>query len=427
MQGLILREKIFQYFTGVLSISLLSLALIGWTEETPNELNKPLTLLQAYQIALNKNLTIKTKQAKVNETQADIDVAKIRPNPALTTDLSRAEETYRVIGIEQLFEVPGKRPLRIRIAKEAALEAQADYRRAVQNVLMQVRAAYMNWIVALIHAEIQTDNIDIAEGLKNIAEARFQAGNSTKLDVIQSDLLLNQAKNNILQAQSQVRQTQALLAGLLNTPSITAPEKPSMEVEQLYTTLPIDTVLQDSLKNRQDLQAKAKAIQVQQDRIHLYRLSIVPDLTLQAGYDVVTSQTSPTRHGIFTIGRVPFPIFDHQQGNLAKARATYQRLLTERALLEHQIRTDVMVNYEKVQSHQAQWENYLHVILPEAKEVETLAQQSYQAGKIDIRDALLTHQHTLLIRQQALQAFSDYQQAITDLESELGQIPGVSP
>lgn len=428
MQGqglnLITNTRVFRCLTSIFCVGLLGLFTIGWTDTVPQTPDQPLTLQQAYQKALAGNLTIKTAQAQTQEAQADIAVAKTRPNPSLNWDLSKNEDTYRLAGIEQVFEVPGKHMLRVRVAKEHALGAQADYQQVVHSVLIQVRQAYINWMGALIRAEIQADNTHIANALKSIADTRFRAGDVAELDVIQASLLLNQAKNDELEAQSQVRQTQTILAGLLNTPTFTPPAKPAEAVEQLYEPPPLDASLQDALKNRPDLQSKAKALQAQRDQIRLYRLSIVPDLTLQAGYDLVVN---PTKHGSYISGRVDLPILDRQQGNLAKAKATYQRLLAERALLEQQIRTDVTVSYENVTSQQAQWDNYIHTILPEAKDVETLAQQSYQAGKTGIGDALLAHQNTLAVRQQALQAFSSYQQAINDLESALGRNPGVAP
>jgi cobalt-zinc-cadmium efflux system outer membrane protein len=388
--------------------------------------DKPLTLGDAYHTALARNLGIQAARAESEEAKADIDIARTRPNPSLNWDLSRVERTYRLAGIQQLVEVPGKHAMRVRVAKTNYRSASADYQQTVHNILTAVRHAYIAWIGALIQADIQKDNMQLVEALLRIAEMRFQAGDVAELDVVQARLMLNQARNDNTQAQSMVRQTQLQLAGLLNTPVIVPPADPAaMAVESAYPVQPLDALLKEALANRKDLQAQTLAIQAQRQQIHLFRFSRIPDVTLQVGFEKVTEPSK--EYGVFVLGNVDIPIFDRQQGNLARAQATYQRLVAERALLEQQIRTDVTVNYERMISQQAQWENDIHTILPEAKEVETLVHKSYEMGKTGIGNALLAHQSTLTVRKQSMQAFFSYQKAISDLENALGRNPEEVP
>lgn len=384
-----------------------------------------LTLQQAYDLALANNLHIKAAKAQIPEAQADVLIAKTRLNPNLNTDLGFPEHTYRVIGLEQPFEPPGKRVFRIRVAKDQLSQAQTTFEKTVFDVLIQVRQAYYNWFIALNMADMQQNNVKTLQSLSDIAKKRFDYGDVPELDVLQANMLLAQAQNDASQAQSQASQNFINLSALLGSSQFTAPPllrhltlTPQGTASLLPPLPALQSLEEKALHNRKELQENQLALQTERDRLTLFRISIIPNLILQTGYDKVT--TPPVGDGLYATGKMDIPLFDHQQGNIAHAKAAYQRLLAERQDLIRTISTDVKVTYERALSHQQQLLRFQREILPSALEVDRLAQRSYQIGQTGIVEALLAHQSALNIRQKAVQTFTDYEQSISDLEAATG-------
>jgi cobalt-zinc-cadmium efflux system outer membrane protein len=384
-----------------------------------------LTLDQAYTMALQNNLKIKAARAQIPEAQADVIIAKVRPNPSLNTDLGLiAEKTYRIAGLEETFEPPGKRKFRVRVARDQLAQSQATYEQTVFETLTQVRQAYTNWIAALNRSQLQQDNLEVLQSLAEIAQKRFQLGDVPELDVIQAKMLVTQAQSDLELSQSEALQSKTRLSEFLNTPSFLPPPgslfQSQVDAALVQVLPPLETLQTASLQNRKDLQVNTAALQAEKDRLRLFHRSIVPDLTLQSGYDLVNNP--PTWiSGLYITGKVDIPVFDHQQGNIAKSKAAYHRLLAEREALKLNILTNVDAAYQKAQAQQAQWQRFRQTVLPGAMQVERLSQRSYEMGQTGIGEALIAHQNTLSVRQKAVQAFTDYQLALSDLEASLGR------
>ncbi len=383
------------------------------------KLQDSLSLPQAYQLALQNNLDIQAAKAKIGEAKADILLAKMIPNPSFNSDLGFiAEQTYRIGGLQQTFEAPGKRHFRIEVAKDQYQSAEDNFELTLHNVLVKVHQAYINWIITLTQQNLQEENEQVLRSLVNIAQKRFKNGDVAQLDVLQSKMLLEQAQNDTEQAKMNTKQAKILLKQLLNTQNFSAP--PSQQGLSLKTVhlAPLSQLEQEALTNRDELHINQVGLQSEKDKIKLYHRSILPDLTIGAGYSLAFN--APVwDNGFYVNGSFNIPIFDHQQGNIAKSKATYQRLLSERAAWEQQIKTEVQTSYQNVLSQQAQWQRYQKTILPMARQVEQLSQKSYQMGQTGITDVLTTHQNTLNIRKQTKQKLANYQLALTNLETAL--------
>lgn len=180
----------------------------------------------------------------------------------------------------------------------------------------------------------------------------------------------------------------------------------------------LDVLTDKVLNNRWDLKENAAELKAQADRIRQFHHSIFPNITLTAGYDLV-EQGSHGVSGVFVMGSFPLPIFDHQQGNLAASKATQARLLSERVALEESIRRQIILQYQKLQASQIEWNQVKTQLIPLADQADQLALKDFSAGKSHLGDVLGQHQNAFSVQLASMDSYIRYQQALNDLEALL--------
>jgi cobalt-zinc-cadmium efflux system outer membrane protein len=381
-----------------------------------------LTLQRAYELALQNNYDIKAAKAQLGEANADIAISKLRLNPSFVTDLGFiAEKTYRVGGIMQAFEPFGKRGLRIQVAKDQYALAEYQVAQNTHQVLSQVHQAYTAWIAALAKAQFQRQNAAALKTILQVAQQRFQGKEVEALDMNQANMLYLQAQSQILESENHLKETEIILATLLNTNHFKQPTISKFDKIEHLDMPSLLALTNQAFANRNDLKVNQAALQTEEDRTRLFQRSRIPNLILTMGYDMVTPDNKRFIGGSFNMAQFEIPLFNHQQGNIAKSQATHTRLLAERASLKQQIQKELQVSYQKVIYNEEKWHRFQTLLLPLANTVDAQAVDSYQRGKTAINDAIGQHQNAYNVRQEALETFISYQNSIDNLESSLSK------
>lgn len=383
---------------------------------------KSLTLSQAYDIALKQNLDIQAAKAQMGEAQADILIAKIRQNPMLMSDLGlRAEKTYRIAGLSFTLEAPGKRHRRILVAEAQAHQKALDIAQSIAKTLGQVHQAYAEWVADVAQLHCEEDNAEILQNIAAVAQQRYSGKEVEELDVNQSQMLLVNAQKNVLAAKQDLQTAQITLQTLLNTEQIIPPTLEAFYQITPHPVEPLPQLVQKALTHRKDLLSNQTAMEVEAKKINYYKRSRIPNLNITSGFDLVQPMPRQYVAGMFQMAQLELPIFNRQQGNIAKSSAVKKRLQAEGLALRLQIKQDIEINLLKSESLQAQWNLCQQKLLPLAAKVDQQALASYQHGKTAINDALGQHQNAYNMRQDAVKTYLDYQMAMAHLQMALNR------
>jgi outer membrane protein TolC len=197
----------------------------------------------------------------------------------------------------------------------------------------------------------------------------------------------------------------------------------------------LDVLLAAAKQNRLELKVLARAIDTAKAQLKVAYGEILPNPTLGAGSSVVNgppldpSQIEPGSilpknvfHGYFIQVFQPLPIFDLNQGDISKYRATIRALNAQVTSQENVIQQEVSAAYQRVLAARQRISTYQQKLLNDSNEVARLARRSYEVGQSDITSTLLTQQANIQIRNQYLDAVNSYQQAFTDLEQSIGTV-----
>ena len=156
----------------------------------------------------------------------------------------------------------------------------------------------------------------------------------------------------------------------------------------------------------------------QRARIALAAAMRVPDVTPEA---TITRGAEPE----FTTGwragvGIAIPVFTRHRATVRLEEATLAALTAEREAALARIAGDVAAAGAIATAAGQQYLRYQSTIVPQAIEIERLAEDSYRLGRTGIAAYLQALQSSRDVRLRMLQAASDFQSALADLERATG-------
>jgi cobalt-zinc-cadmium efflux system outer membrane protein len=375
----------------------------------------PLTLDEVMSSALAANPALAAARLGRAEAQARGEVARQRPNPELSVEESKDYPRDAAV-LSVPIERGGKRQRRIALAEAQGRSNEAELARLEAQTRNAVRRAYFALAAAQRKATEAADLQSLAERARDAARARFEVGDVPRLDVLQAELSAAQGAGEADKARGLLAGARADLNALLRRPL----DRP-LAVSDLLDTgrVPPPQAAADlALRSSTELAVLDLGLAQQKAQVELARAEAVPDLTAAAG---VTHYSPPD----FTWGwraslAVPLPVFTHRGAQARLEEATLARLQAERDAAAARVRGEVWSAAANAEVQRRAYLRYRDEILPRAAEVEGMAEDSYRSGQTGLVALLQSLQSVHDLRLQAVQAGTDYQNALADLERAIG-------
>ena len=381
----------------------------------PPPAGESLTLEEALAIALPANPALAAARLGREEARARRDIARLRPNPDLnverTNDLPHDAATLSIP-----IERGGKRGRRIALAEAQARSGEAEIARLTAGTRNLVRRAYFALAAAQRRAAETAELQRLAESARDAASARFEAGDVPRLDVLQAELSAVQAASETDKALGLLVGSRADLNALLGRP-LDGPLAVSAGLDAGMAP-PVDAAVRLALAASTELAVHDLGIAEQQAQVALARAEAVRDVTADAGvlHDALPDFTWGWRAALtFTL-----PVFTRGREQARLEEATLARLQAERDAAAARLRGEVVSSAAAAETQRRALLRYRDEILPRAAEVERMAEDSYRSGQTGLAALLQSLQSVHDLRLQAVQAGTDYQSALADLERAIG-------
>ncbi len=356
-----------------------------------------MTMSEAVARALRANPTLTAAREHVSATHAQEITAKLRQNPTLTLqgqDVTLPADNpgnpyFYSANVSRLFERGNKRGLRLESATATTAQTQSLELDQERSVVLQVRIAFTNMLVAKGALGIANENLADYRKTLDLSQARLDAGDITKTDFERIDLQLAQfesdAENahlNFVQAGQQLQ----LLFGV---------ERPDPAFDVTGTleppTLPLtrEEGIAKALTARPDLQAAEQGLRAAEANARYAVAQGKSDPTLATEYE---------RSGLDnTFGAsVAFPlrIFDRNQGEKERTRFEVNSSRFAETAARNQVVSDVEQGWDALEVAQRLSGRYKTHYLEEAVHVRDNLQFSYRNGNstlLDYLDALRSY------------------------------------
>ncbi len=377
----------------------------------------PLTYDGALDLATSRNLGLEAARRQRAIREAAIRAARQIPNPDVSFELTR-DTPHETAGIDLPIEIGGKRSRRIDLAKEELTLADVDVRAELRAVRKELRQAFYSLVAGEARVAVAESVLEIARRVRDAAQARFETGAAPRLEVLQADLGVTRAETELDLARSERIGAQANLNAVLNLPPRQAVSVSGRLTDR--TSAPAyELALASAITSNVDLIRLDREIAVEQRRADLLRAERTPTPTFSLGamFGNPGGDFSSGLRGAVSIG---VPIFSRNQGEIAQSIATTSQLRAEREATKRDVENTVFAVIARIDAQRRQLDAYQQRLVPTATDLESLAEESYRAGRTSILGVLDAQRSLRDLRREALQVMLDLQFSLADLEEILG-------
>ena len=374
-----------------------------------------LTMQAAINRAMAANATIAAAQLRGPINLANLAVARERLNPEASVELEK-ETPKEAYGVAVPFELGGKRAKRIDVAQATVRAGEAELAATIAQVRNDVRRAYFGQLVAEQRLMILREQRDISTRTLDTAQARLDAGDVPRLEVMQAQLALAAAENEATAAEGTAAAARATLNALLAQP-LDTPTALSTTVDDAAPP-GTQAALMLAQTGSAELISLDRQIEAQRARILLAQALRVPDLTPTF---TLTRRAEPEfNYGWRAGAAITLPLFTTHRAGVLVEQTTLDQLMAQRQATLLRIQGDVTAASQRAQAQRDLFVRYRDQIIPQAQQVEQLAQDAYQLGQTGIGPLLLALQATRDVRLRSLDAIDQFQTALADLERAIG-------
>jgi len=376
-----------------------------------------LTLAALEQMALAANPAISASLANIEKSRGLLQQVGTSANPTFgyfgqqLADEGTAQNGFY---IDQEIIRGNKLALNQQVLRHTTQAQNWELEAQRFRVLTDVRVAFYAAIVAQQEFDAIREFSTIADKGVTFAEKRLEAGEGTKIDVLQSRTLrseINLAREQAIVAYRGAWQTLVAVAGISNPQPVRLVGEISVSDQSPNWENTYLEILGNSpeLKVAQEILAEKRALLQRQ------LAGAIPNLETQigAGYD------SATNSGMLNLQiGAPIPLRNKNCGNIAAARGEIQMAMENVRRIEQSIKSRLAIAAQEYDAASATVEKYTSEIIPQTEESLQLSEEGYLAGELEFLQ-------TLVIRRSFYDATMKLAQAQGRLAQSAAKINGL--
>lgn len=374
--------------------------------------------------ALTRNAQLEIGREQIAQARARRVTAVAVPDPVLAAGYDQLNGPFafrgaasRPVSLGLEIPFPDKFRLNNRIGLADIRSNESNYRLTQQTIAVQASSTYDSLLVALQHRAILRESKTLADDFLNRTQIRFEAGTAAKLDVIQAQVAVAQAANDLIANERDVANAQASLnrtLGRVIGASITPTDTLSIP-DALPDSASIEAI---ALANRPELAILSHQQDGARATTTLTKEFWLPDLNFAVGRDYA-QPGSP----LFTTGlSFPLPViyWQHSKGDIAQAQHFERELAATYRDTRAQVTQDVRSAYANASTAMRQVVFIRDELVPAAREAYRVASTSYSLGGSSALEVLTARSALLQAQSQLADALAAANTARADLDRALG-------
>jgi cobalt-zinc-cadmium efflux system outer membrane protein len=359
--------------------------------------------------ALRNNPDIRLASVRTDSARAEGRIARAIPNPTLAA-IPNAPYQYQA---SLPLDVGPQRLLRTRAAGNGSVAAQLDLADVTRQVVLQVRRAYYDLLLAEAEREVAGTQRDIFRQVLAADSVRVRIGDAPARNLVKSEIELARAEGDLNQAAAAVREAGLNLQALIG---VTAPDTGFAVAGVLaYRPIPaFDALVQATGQDRPDLLAAQRREQQARALRGLAAATILPvpalSVTYQprGGFDR-TEWWTVGASGRFSLGLgLQIPLFYQNGGERARATAGVEAASVAEGRTRLGVQTDIAIAADQYRAAAARVARYEGGLVARSDTALAQARYAYRAGAASLLDLLDAIRTSGEIRLAGARAIHDY-------------------
>lgn len=383
-----------------------------------------LTLKQCIEMSLSLNPLWLSAEEDYQASLARVRQAREFPQPSLEYDsdlqpkpfnFRESGESY--FGLSQTVEFPGRRSLRGKIAASESREVLADKDLLRLEIVFMVKEAFYGVLLAGERLKYAGQDLELARDFLSKAEAKYEAGDVAKLEVVRAGVEASKAATAVKLAENDVLLAKARLNYLLGRAKLDPLE---VRGELVRASAPIDreALVERAVRLRPEMARVRAGLEKEERRKSEATLSYLPDFDLSFSRHRIAGEASTWD---FTLS-FPVPLFFWQpsRGAIAEAKASIRSLERRSEDLRNRVSLEVGEACFNARTAADQIALFEKEILAQAEDVYDLVLFSFQEGEIGGIELIDARRSLLEARKAYADALYNHSLTIAALERSVG-------
>jgi outer membrane protein TolC len=327
-------------------------------------------------------------------------------NPALLNDPAATQNYATKIEVLQpLINVDG---LYGRQAAKSKMEAfQLQTERTGEHLALEVNKSFMQLQLAYKAVKVLEKANTTADANLKLITNYFNQGILQKTDVLSVQVRVNEIKNQLQYAKSNVRNASDYLAFLLNEDNTNKVFKPLEELDNIIIISSNNTTLSG---NRKDILAMDKSSEAYAKMYQSSKMNFLPTLNAFGSYELYDDTLFGTNAQGYLVGaQLSWKVFDGYKsiGKMEKAKADYQKAEVE----SQQYKSQSQLELNKTNRQLKDAENKVNLeklALEQSQEAYRIRSNRFTQGLEKTTDLLQAETQMFQKELQLLQAVFEY-------------------
>lgn len=364
-------------------------------------------------IALWNNAAFRELLGDLGIASADLVQAGILPNPELAFFSEMSGKPFKYV-FDMPLEAFWLRPYRLRIAKQDSARVAERITQAALDLIRDTRRAHLELVLAHARYEVRMQSLEMRRKMSGIAQTRLDAGDIGPQEASVSRIDALQAEIDVARAEMEIELGDLRLRHLMGMEK-TSPEPLRVLPAAMMTQDWSDSDLLSAAQKRPDALAVEHSIAAAQERLSFAKIGWVRLL------GIVDASSGDSGHVAGPAVRVTLPIFNWNEGGIARAEADLEKVVRQRETVRNAIALEVreaLARYRRLSTELGTVQNKIR---PEINTAIQRAQSAYSEGGASYLVVLETTRQLIDTRLYEEQLKGELRQAWVDLERSVGK------
>ena len=379
---------------------------------------------------LAANHDLRAARASVDIAQAQIDVAKVFPNPEFTVGMIQYDVTRQgnptQVGVQLSVpvELGGKRRARVAVAQSDLGAAGCDYEDATRILRGLAANAFVDALFAHLVVAQKQGALSHLQRLVTVNQRRLAAGDIAQVDFLQSRVEAQQFQAEVMDAQGELHAAEVAMAQLLGPEA-----EPVFDVvgDLKSAALALDVPqLLATIDKRSDVRAAAKRVQGAEQQITSEQAKRVVDISLGAGWlhSFAAGRDEGLKPADFVAASVsvPLPFSRIYKGEVEAARNTHRQAQSQLQAVRARAQGELRKAIAHFQAAAGRVALYDQGTLSDSLSVLEKILYSYEHGDASLVEVLIAQRTASAVHLAYLDALADRAHALV----AVGQAAGLT-
>ncbi len=393
----------------------------------------PLTIERAVAEAIEHNLPLLAERTNIQIANARLLTARLRPNPVVSAsgdhldllgtgfnEINAAGPAEFSLRTDFTLERRGKRQARIEWAQKSISVAELSFLDSLRLTVLAVRNAFVDVLAARDNLALARENLKTFEQIVSINEARLKAGDLAEVELARSRVAATSHANAVLRAELELSKAQSSLAALLGRPPGMELGPVEGEIEKRRPETSLEKLIERALDERPDLRALKMEQAQAAAETKLQMLEARPDYSLGTEYRRQQG-INGKGNSLGFFWSASLPVFNRNQGEIARARLQEKQIEIRRRALELEIRVEVEQAYKSLDSAQTRLQTMERDLLAQARAARDITEYSYRRGEATLVELLDAQRAFNEAMQSYNETRAEYARSLYQLEAVCGK------